>query len=118
MLEPNIELSARSSVSFQGVSSSTILGRTPPTTISPSSKTVKQGRGISSPDLSKSGTKQDFINLIVDDARREFIGEGQTFFLYKRLKRNLEGSDEKQSVEYPAIEDNLVMPLPDSESNI
>ena len=81
-------------------------------------KTVKQGRGISSPDLSKSGTKQDFINLIVDDARREFIGEGQTFFLYKRLKRNLEGSDEKQSVEYPAIEDNLVMPLPDSESNI
>lgn len=41
---------------------------------------MKQGRGISSPDLSKSGTKQDFINLIVDDARREFIGEGQTFF--------------------------------------
>ena len=52
-------------------------------------KTVKQGRGISSPDLSKSGTKQDFINLIVDDARREFIGEGQTFFLLQAFETEL-----------------------------
>ena len=74
-------------------------------------KTVKQGRGISSPDLSKSDTKQEFINLIVYDARREFFGEGQTFFLYKRLKRNLEGGHERQLVEYPAIEDNMVLPL-------
>lgn len=81
-------------------------------------KTVKQGRGIRTPDFSKSDTKQEFINLIVNDARREFFGEGQTFFLYKRLKRNLEGGDKRQFVEYPAIEDNMVLPLPDSESNI
>ena len=56
--------------------------------------------------------------MIVSDARREFVGEGQTFFMYKRLKKNLQGMDGYNWKEAEAKEENMVLPLPDSESNI
>lgn len=74
-------------------------------------KKVKQGRGLT-PDLS-SVDKAHFLDVLVNDARREFIGEGQTFFMYKRMLRPMIGVQE-----VGANEGNMVLPLPDSESSI
>lgn len=79
---------------------------------------VKKGRGISKVDYSGVESEEQFINMIVNDARREFVGEGQTFFMYKRLRKNLLGMDGYNLKEVEAKEENMVLPLPDSESNI
>ena len=79
---------------------------------------VKKGRGIKNVDYSQVTSEEEFINMIVSDARREFVGEGQTFFMYKRLKKNLQGMDGYNWKEAEAKEENMVLPLPDSESNI
>lgn len=72
---------------------------------------VKQGRGLT-PDLS-TVNEANFLDVLVNDARREFIGEGQTFFMYKRMLRPMIGAKE-----VIANEENTVLPLPDSESSI
>lgn len=69
-------------------------------------------------DYSQVTSEEEFINMIVSDARREFVGEGQTFFMYKRLKKNLLGMEGYSWKEVEAKEENMVLPLPDSESNI
>lgn len=75
-------------------------------------KIVKKGRGL---NVDLSGvTKGEFMNELVKDARREFIGEGQTLFMFKRLKRTIAGGNG----DIIANEENLVLPLPDSESTI
>ena len=51
------------------------------------------------------------MNVLVNDAQREFFGEGQTFFMFKRLMRTMKGREEVQ-----ATEENMVLPLPTSES--
>ena len=79
---------------------------------------VKKGRGIKNVDYSQVTSEEEFINMIVSDARREFVGEGQTFFMYKRLKKNLLGMEGYSWKEVEAKEENMVLPLPDSESNI
>ncbi len=33
--------------------------------------------------------KSAFLNAIINDARREFVGEGKLFFLYKRLNKTI-----------------------------
>ena len=53
----------------------------------------------------------NFMNVLVNDAQREFFGEGQTFFMFKRLMRTMKGREEVQ-----ATEENMVLPLPTSES--
>lgn len=80
--------------------------------------TVKKGRGITNVDYSLVESEEQFINMIISDARREFIGEGQSFFMYKRLKKNLLGNDDNSWKEAGAKEENMVLPLPNSESNI
>ena len=45
--------------------------------------TVRLMRGISS-DV-KSDTYEQLIEEVILEARREFVGEGQLFYLYKRL---------------------------------
>lgn len=75
-------------------------------------KAVKAGRGASTSSVS-SLTKMDFIDAVVNDAQREFLGEGQMLFMYKRLVRKMTGAKE-----VVAAEANMVLPLPDSESNI
>lgn len=74
-------------------------------------KKVKEGRGLT-PDLS-GVTKANFLDVLMNDARREFIGEGQTFFMYKRMLKTMIGAKE-----VAANEKNMVLPLPDSESSI
>ena len=75
---------------------------------------VKKGRGIKTVDYSSVSSKNDFVNMIVNDARREFFGEGQTLYMFKRLNKVLTCD----SGEIPMTEEYVVLPLPDSESNI
>lgn len=79
---------------------------------------VKKGRGIRKVDYSGVESEEQFMNMIINDARREFIGEGQLFFMCKRLKKNLLGMEGYSLKEVEAKEENMVLPLPDSESNI
>ena len=63
--------------------------------------------------MSTSLTKDDFLDRLYNDATREFIVEGQTFYLYKRLNKDMYNG------EYPIkMDGKYIIPLPDSESNI
>lgn len=77
---------------------------------------VKQGRGVEN-DLDGVTLKSKFIDLLVNDARREFLGEGQIFYMYKRLNRKIPACS-YEGKEVMPIDKNMVLPLPDSETNI
>ena len=74
-------------------------------------KLVKRSRGVE--DDLDNVKEADFMDVLVNDAQREFLGEGQTFFMFKRLMRTMKGREEVQ-----ATEKNMVLPLPESESAI
>ena len=77
---------------------------------------VKKGRGVRKtfdPTMSKS----DFIDAIVSDARREFLGEGQTLYMFKRLNRNIPASSPSDD-DVIASDENFVLPIPESEESI
>ena len=76
---------------------------------------VKEARGLDALDYSTVNSKDDFIKLIVNDARREFIGEGQIFFMYKRLNQAI---PKTSTTNVSPTNENYVMPLPDSETNL
>ena len=64
--------------------------------------------------VSQNIAKEDFLQKIIDEYRREFIGEGYLIYVYKRLNKPIKrayGED---------IEHNgqLVWPVPDSEAGI
>lgn len=70
---------------------------------------VREGRNCSIgkyPPLIEANPSGWFKDELLDEAHREFIGEGQLFFYYKRLGM------------VPVSGANLVFPLPDSESGI
>ena len=48
---------------------------------------VKKGRNLRNVDLSGITLKSDFMDRLISDARREFLGEGQIFFMFKRLNQ-------------------------------
>ncbi|MBD3588812.1 RagB/SusD family nutrient uptake outer membrane protein [Bacteroides sp. GM023] len=75
-------------------------------------ETVKKGRGINA--KLNDVTKDQFMDVLVNDAQREFLGEGQTFFMFKRLSRKMVGWEK----EVLPTEANMVLPLPESESAI
>jgi hypothetical protein len=50
--------------------------------------TLRAKRGCTVP-LSAVASKSAFEDLIINDARREFVGEGKLFFLYKRLNKTV-----------------------------
>ena len=81
---------------------------------------VKEGRGVYV-DLS-SLNKDGLINMILNDVQRELSGEGQVFFMFKRLNRQIMRysgtSTSVQTTPILPIEENFVLPLPDSENNI
>lgn len=76
---------------------------------------VKMGRGIRRPNLDAVSTKEDFLSALISDMRREFVGEGQTLFIYKRLNRILPNPNGEEIL---PTEANFVLPKPTSESNI
>ena len=75
---------------------------------------VRKGRGLAAPAYSTVLTKEGFMDLIVKDARREFSGEGQTLYMFKRLNQHINCD----AGEIPITDEYVVLPLPDSESNI
>ena len=74
--------------------------------------TLRLARGTT--ELSTSLTKDEFLSRMRIDATREFIAEGQTFYLYKRLNGDMYNG------EYPINMSGgkYVIPLPDSETII
>lgn len=78
---------------------------------------VKKGRGLKVQPW-KSISKEVFMDLLVNDARREFFGEGQIMYLYKRLNRPIKTSDPYVGTDLMPIDKYAVVPLPDSELNI
>lgn len=78
---------------------------------------VKKGRGIRNADLSGVTNKETFLSALMSDARREFTGEGQTLFMYKRMNKPVKASS-KYSDDFLPTDDKVVLPQPESENNI
>lgn len=79
-------------------------------------KEVKKGRGVS---FNKTGIgKEEFMNILVNDARREFLGEGQILYLYKRLNIPIKTGDPYYGEDVMPTDEYAVLPMPDSESSI
>ena len=75
-------------------------------------KAIKEGNDI----LNGKKIVKSYHNMyeMLKDARREFIGEGQIFYMYKRLAREMFGIEGNV---FPT-EENYVIPLPENETNI
>ena len=58
-------------------------------------------------------TKEDFMEQLVQEFRREYLSEGQIVFMYKRLNLPL-----RSSAGNTANNGNLVLPVPDSEAGV
>jgi hypothetical protein len=56
--------------------------------------------------------KQDFLTQLVKEARKEFYGEGQIFYMYKRLGMPIVAPS---GLSYPAGNSIFVLPLPNNE---
>lgn len=78
---------------------------------------VKKGRGVTV-NLSKDVDKEEFMELLVNEYRREYFGEGQLMYMYKRMNRPIQSSDPYDREEVMPEDKYAVLPLPDSESNI
>ncbi len=69
--------------------------------------TIRTHRGII--DLLSPGiSKTTFMNDLVKECRKEFYGESQIFFMYKRLNRDIISSNQV----YPASNSIFVFPVP------
>lgn len=69
---------------------------------------VRFHRGIGT-ELPKTISKPDFIKKLVDEARKEFYGESQIFYMHKRLNRDIINTN---GMIYPASDKIFVFPLP------
>lgn len=84
---------------------------------------VKNGRGLRSSDQSvinvNAANKSNFLTILQNDARREWMGEGQIFYMYKRLNLNIPAvTSRDEYMEIEAKEDNFVVPLPNIETDL
>lgn len=77
-------------------------------------KFIKEGRNASTSELGNV-SEQNFMEVLIRDARREWLGEGQLFYLYKRLGLDIPAED-GQVVKLD--EDHAMLPIPDTETNI
>lgn len=55
----------------------------------------------------------DFVKCLVNDARREWVSEGQLFYLYKRLGTDVNFGD---GVKHPYSREEFLVPIPASQS--
>ena len=82
-------------------------------------RAVKQSRYASYNSLSldkvNNATEGTFMDVLINDMRREWIGEGQIFYLYKRLKKDMpfEGNEV-----VPIEAKYVIWPVPDTETNL
>jgi len=70
---------------------------------------VLNSRGV---DSMTAVNKQDFMNQLVQEARKEFYGESQIFYMYKRLNIPIVTPS---GISYPANNSIFVLPLPNNE---
>ena len=75
--------------------------------------TVRRNRGIPD-DLTVVPNKSDFLDLLILEARKEFYGESQTFFMYKRLNHAIKIS---QTQSISPSDKIFVFPIPATELN-
>ncbi|HTN35873.1 MAG TPA: RagB/SusD family nutrient uptake outer membrane protein [Arachidicoccus sp.] len=71
---------------------------------------VRSQRGIGT--KMKAATKEVFINELLKEARKEFFGTGQIFYMYKRLGKGILG---QSGVQLPATDQIFVLPIPNNE---
>ncbi len=71
---------------------------------------VRFHRGIGT--VMTTTSKQDFLTQLLKEARKEVYGEGQIFYMYKRLGIPIVG---QTGVSYPADNSIFVLPLPNNE---
>ena len=82
-------------------------------------RAVKQSRYSSYNSLSldkvNNADENNFMDVLINDMRREWIGEGQILYLYKRLKKDIpfEGSEV-----VPIETKYVIVPIPDTETNL
>ncbi|MHA4895285.1 RagB/SusD family nutrient uptake outer membrane protein [Pedobacter sp. PWIIR3] len=69
---------------------------------------VRFHRGIGT-IIPKNITKPDFIKKLVEEARKEFYGESQIFYMNKRLNRDIINTN---GMIYPASDKIFVLPIP------
>ncbi|RAJ11104.1 SusD-like starch-binding protein associating with outer membrane [Chitinophaga skermanii] len=74
--------------------------------------TARKMRGIGM-TLTNMGSRDNFLNLLMKEARKEFYGESQMFYMYKRLHANVVISSTQ--VKQPS-NNVFVFPLPDDEN--
>ncbi|ACU58596.1 RagB/SusD family nutrient uptake outer membrane protein [Chitinophaga pinensis] len=72
---------------------------------------VRLHRGIGT-RITEERSKDVFMTELVKESRKEFYGEGQIFYMYKRLNRAVTGL---AGIQYPATNKMFVFPLPDDE---
>ncbi|WP_303180252.1 RagB/SusD family nutrient uptake outer membrane protein [uncultured Butyricimonas sp.] len=81
---------------------------------------VKSGRGLQSGDASMINLdrvdESNFMDVLINDARREWLGEGQIFFMYKRLNKTIPAA--KLGDFIPADAEHMIVPVPDTETNL
>ena len=75
---------------------------------------IRSARGdISFDDLNTIYDETGYVQAMLTDARKEYIGEGQSFYLFKRL--NLPVFDGVQNIDF---RNQYVLPVPKSEQVI
>ncbi|EHQ28062.1 RagB/SusD family nutrient uptake outer membrane protein [Mucilaginibacter paludis] len=74
--------------------------------------TLRQKRGIGSYTVANVTDRNTFIDLLLTDARKEFYGESQIFFMYKRLNHAVTISVTQVQ---PPSNQIFVFPLPNDE---
>lgn len=72
---------------------------------------IRENRGIWTP-LTQQSTMEKFLRDMVNDAQREYLSEGQLFYLYKRLNYDVQIGDKKRKMEKA----EYMFPLPDNQN--
>jgi hypothetical protein len=71
--------------------------------------TVRSARHVDGMQVS---SQDDFMTQLIKEARKEFYGEGQIFYMYKRLNKGIVAPN---GVVSPATDKIFVLPLPQTE---
>lgn len=74
---------------------------------------MRSERNLASSQLAVTSTWDDFMKDLVREAQREWISEGQLFYLYKRLNAGVKRSDGTTA---PFTKEESVLPLPVDEN--
>ena len=76
--------------------------------------TVITARGLQPLSSSEIATPERFRQVLVDEIKKEYWGEGQIFFTYKRFEMPMEGLNSKV---FEPTDATYILPLPQSEEN-